>query len=166
MLSSVSRACAQRAPRQQKQQAAAIAEEEKLLREKLDTSDAAGKAADEVSVQIRKELDIADTQIKELLEPAQAKVEAERINLEKAMIRAKNARAAYDANFILQLSSFGKKGLRRQAAFIAAVLIANQAVYQAILLADDRGGNPVVAVGGLLISGFLLWFYGYRPFSL
>lgn len=141
------------------------AEEEDLLKQQLDTSTAAETAAREVAEAIRTELDKADVQIRELLEPATAKVEVERLNVEKAVERAKKARAAYNADFILQLSSFGQKGIRRQAAFIAAVIISNQAVYQAILALDDRGGNPVFAVGGLLISAVLLWVYGYRPFS-
>lgn len=136
-----------------------------MLRTQLNTSDTAENAAREVSEQIQSELDKTDTRIKELLEPAKAKVEAEKANLEKAMLRAKDARAAYNRDFFVQLSSFPKKGIQRQMAFVAAVLISNQAVYQAILTADDRGGSPIFAVGGLVVSAVLLWFYGYRPFA-
>lgn len=98
--------------------------------------------------------------------PIKAKLEKATVELEEAMVAAEEARREFEGDFVLQLMSFRQKGVVRQAAFVGAVLIANQAVFQAILVADDRGGNPVIALGGLAVSAALVWYYGYRPIKL
>lgn len=97
--------------------------------------------------------------------PALKKVNAEKEELERAMADFTEARAAYEGDFELQLMSFRGKGVVKQSALVAAILVSNQAVYQAIKIANDTGGNPAIAVGGLAVAGALVWFYGYRPFS-
>lgn len=82
------------------------------------------------------------------------------------MAAAEEARRDFEGDFLLQLLSFRNKGVLRQSAFVSSILIANQAVYQAILFADDRGGNPAFALGGLAASAALVWYYGYRPIKL
>lgn len=82
------------------------------------------------------------------------------------MAAAEEARRDFEGDFVLQLLSFRKKGVLRQAAFVGSILIANQAVYQGILFADGRGGNPALALGGLAASAALVWYYGYRPIKL
>lgn len=98
--------------------------------------------------------------------PIKAKLEKATVELEEAMVAAEEARREFEGDFVLQLMSFRQKGVVRQAAFVGAVLVANQAVFQAILVADDRGGNPVIALGGLVVSAALVWYYGYRPIKL
>lgn len=120
--------------------------------------------AQEIAELILEEEEKADREIKAREGPARAKLEAEKDNLEMAVEDAQRARKAFEGDFILQLMSFRQKGVLRQAAFAASIVIANQAVYQAILVADDRGGSPAFAVGGLIVSAALVWVYGYRPF--
>lgn len=122
--------------------------------------------ASELAELFQAEEEKAAKEIEEREGPVKAKLEKATANLEEAMAEAKEARAAFEGDFLLQLMSFRQKGVLRQAAFVAAVLIANQAVYQAILVADDRDGNPAIALGGLAASAALVWVYGYRPFSL
>lgn len=98
--------------------------------------------------------------------PVKAKLDKATAELEEAMAAAEKARREFEGDFVLQLLSFRKKGVLRQAAFVGSILIANQAVYQAILVADDRGGDPAFALGGLAASAALVWYYGYRPFKL
>lgn len=98
--------------------------------------------------------------------PIKAKLEKATAELEEAMVGAEEARREFEGDFVLQLMSFRQKGVVRQAAFVGAVLIANQAVFQAVLVADDRGGSPVIALGGLAASAALVWYYGYRPIKL
>lgn len=98
--------------------------------------------------------------------PVKAKLDKATAELEEAVAAAEEARREFEGDFTLQLMSFRQKGVLRQAAFVGSILIANQAVYQAILAADSRGGNPAIALGGLVASAALLWFYGYRPIKL
>lgn len=97
-------------------------------------------------------------------EPVKAKLDLAKAELEQAIDNAEKAQKDFEGDFVLQLLSFRTKEVLKQAAFVGAVLIANQAVYQAILVVDDRGGNPALALGGLAASTALVWFYGYRPF--
>lgn len=98
--------------------------------------------------------------------PVKAKLDKATAELEEAMAAAEEARREFEGDFVLQLMSFRQKGVVRQAAFVGAVLIANQAVFQAVLVADDRGGNPAIVLGGLAVSAALVWIYGYRPIKL
>lgn len=121
--------------------------------------------ASELAELFQAEEEKAAQEIEEREGPVKAKLEEATAQLEDAMVEAKEARAAFEGDFLLQLMNFRQKGVPRQAAFVAAILIANQAVYQAILVAGDRDGNPVIALGGLAVSAALVWVYGYRPFS-
>lgn len=93
------------------------------------------------------------------------KFQAERENLQDAVREAVGARSAFEGDFILQLMSFRQKGVLQQSAFVMAILVANQAVYQALLIAKGSGGSLEVAVGGIMLAVGLVWYYGYRPFS-
>lgn len=121
--------------------------------------------AQELADIFRAEEEKAAKEIETRQAPVKAKLDKATVELEEAMVDAENARRAFEGDILLQLLSFRKKGVLRQAAFVGAVLIANQAVYQAILVADDRGGSPAFALGGLLASAVLVWVYGYRPIS-
>lgn len=130
------------------------------------TASYADTMAQELAEVFKAEEDRAAKEIEARQVPMQAKMDRATTELEAAMADASEARRAFEGDLFLQLSSFRTKGFLQQAAFVGAILVANQAVYQAILVADDRGGSPAFALGGLAASVGLVWFYGYRPFSL
>ncbi|CAM9579640.1 unnamed protein product [Ectocarpus sp. 4 AP-2014] len=137
------------------------------LAEELKTDEGAVSYADrmaqELAELLQAEEDKAAAEIERRQAPVKAKLDKATAELEEAVAAAEEARREFEGDFVLQLMSFRQKGVLRQAAFVGAVLIANQAVYQAILVADDRGGNPAFALGGLAASAALVWYYGYRP---
>lgn len=141
----------------------ALAEE---LKAEQSVSSYADTMAEELAQMFKAEEEKAAKEINKRQGAVKEKLEKAKIDLEKAVADAEEARRAYEGDFILQLTSFRSKGLLRQAAFVGAVTIANQAVYQVILMAEDRGGSLVIALLGSIISAALVWFYGYRPFSL
>ncbi|CAM9319962.1 unnamed protein product [Hapterophycus canaliculatus] len=140
------------------------------LAEELKTDEGAASYADRMSDELAELLQAEEDKAAEEIErrqaPVKAKLDRATAELEEAMAAAEEARREFEGDFTLQLMSFRQKGVLRQAAFVGSVLIANQAVYQAILVADDRSGNPAFALGGLVASAALLWFYGYRPIKL
>lgn len=135
------------------------------LKNEQGTSSYADTMAQELAELFQAEEEKAAREIEMREGPVKAKLDKAKAELEGAMADAQEARRAFEGDILLQLLSFRKKGVLRQAAFVGAVLIANQAVYQAILVADDRGGNPAFAFGGIVASAALVWLYGYRPFS-
>lgn len=136
------------------------------LKTEQGTASYADTMAQELAELFQAEEEKAAKEIEERQGPVKAKLDKATAELEEAMADAQQAQRAFEGDPLLQLLSFRKKGVLRQAAFVGAILIANQAVYQAILAVDDRGGSPQFALGGLVVSAALVWFYGYRPFSL
>ena len=136
------------------------------LKTEQDKSSYADRMADELAQIFKEEEEKAVKEIEKRSGPVKAKLNRAKLELEEAMADAEDARQAFEGDLLLQLFSFRSKGPLRQAALVGAITMANQAAYQVILLADDRGGNFAVALVGFIASAALVWFYGYRPFSL
>lgn len=98
------------------------------------------------------------------MEPALEKLNKERKSLERAMEDAREARSAFEGDFVLQLLSFRQKGILQQSAFVLAILVTDQVGFQLMKVIDDRGGSLPFALGGIATVAALVWFYGYRPF--
>ncbi|CAM9638889.1 unnamed protein product [Discosporangium mesarthrocarpum] len=86
----------------------------------------------------------------------------EKKEVETAAEQLEEARSRLARDPVLMLRSFPQRGRPKQAAFVLAIIVANQASYQLLLLAEGRGGSGMAAFVELVVSAGLLWFYGFR----
>ncbi|KAG5179405.1 hypothetical protein JKP88DRAFT_349945 [Tribonema minus] len=90
------------------------------------------------------------------------RVEREKANLEREVENMKDLQASVEKDWVFQLQSFPTKGVVKQSALVSAILLANQAAYQALLIVERRGGEPVTAALELALVAAALYFYGLR----
>ncbi|CAM9192131.1 unnamed protein product [Chrysoparadoxa australica] len=108
-----------------------------------------GTAADTLAESFREafqeETDKLLAEKTELAETIMKTMNQETKILEREMENMKSLQDAMAKDPLLQVQTFPQKGPIKQAAFVAAILIANQAVYQVLLVVEGRGGNAWTA---------------------